>query len=1672
MRYSKLLTKNLEKSILLLKGKIINMKYLKNILFVNYKISLFTFLLLYLFANTAKADHLVGSDISYQCTSSPGVYKVTLKIYRDCAGAYMCPGCANTPGSMSGCTTANACCGFSNTIIGKDAGCAGVNFGSFVLAAVSATSGYDIIQTCTSITTICSNCNTRSAGTYSPGIEVYTFEGNVDLSSIPSTCCRISLGFSTCCRNLASTTILSFNYFTEAIVNRCQVPCNSAPTFTNDAAALVCAGVDFVYNLGAIDPDGDSLSFAFGQSLQGFNSFVQYKPPYSAGYPLPYFGAPNPNAAYPAGLRIDPLTGDVLFRPLGEFVSNLVIEVTQWRLINGVYVNVGMTRRDVQFQTRLCLSNKVPRIKAYRNGVLQTGLAFTVCAGQQICLDIVAEDQQDLLASPQIVADTTDLKWNNPGLYNPLMAGATFVRNYILSQRVVQGPKADSFKFCWTPPVSAARAQPHSFTVTGTDRFCPLKAFAIRGVNIIVIAVPTSVITVPNNFCGYRTFNFTHSNPTQTTLDPTKSKWHIETFPGSGAFTVVTAVPGTNNPVYRHHFNNAGTYKWRLALSSDRPLPDGCPSLDSGTVTIGEPLDVSVRDTYNCVGSPVTVKALASGGNRVGNQAGYQFFQGNLASQTVIKGNLDPNVGFGITIDSFAAVTPSNVGNQTMYKVKIRDSDGCLDSTTFQVLTRALPLRELTPKIRLCEGDDTSLFVGLNNNVPVLRSYWYLAPNLTTTIDTNFTHPINDLKFSDSATYVLRKTDIYGCNNLDTTMLYVNSPVNFISPKDSTCQNDPPFALRGKFNTMYIDSFVWFNMGSTTQLIENDTLLLPTTIAGTTLYNLRGYHTYDGRTCFKDDTASLKINGLPNITNRPQPVALCNDQGLYNLGSVQTSNPVANQTTQVWSYPPNPNAITSAGNVIRIDSLRYIPGTYVGKAFGNYVYLSVKANTTGCFRKDSVLLGIFPVAPVAITGPPKFCDFDKGYGLYNLTKLFNPSGLDEVWTGRGVSYNSLTKRYTFTPTDTNNSDPSLNVRTGLTLATDSNVLKYEFNLAFPPTIQVAFAPARPGIITMSSPLLGCPSSDTVLFRVTKSPIVHAGIIPTICIGDDSVYLSSRALAGTNSTTAANPATSYWYFAAPNASLGAIARGQVFMPFHPSIVVPNDGQKVYSIIYADIATGCRAADTTDITVKGIPNVSILTNPLADSAVCLTQDKIVFTLNPDPVTLPSIDSISFTGAPNLSASIGSSAFLDIKNNTSILEQVYNLRYYYRTSEGCSNSATKAIRVQFPPEVQLSKNGSACEYGGSFTIDVLKSPSSKHPYNLAWSVVNGTGTPISSTNTQFTYSPSAAEKAAGKVTINIITTNNGLCAAASDQSDFVINPKPFADFTGIDSGCVRAGIPLNITLTAAPNPVPDCNYIWEIDGVVEIDSLNKSVYNKSFTTPKTYPIKLTVINKTTGCVDTSDIKNSTAWLTPTADFDPDKDETTIARPYFTFTNKTTPLDNNTYTWNLSVDPVTKLPRTSTIVNPKDIAFIADTAQIAIRLVAISDKGCIDSVTKYIRINPDITVFIPNVFYPASSGVPGSGSSLPLEDCNVNGIPCNKHFFVQASGFENIEIYVYNRWGKLVFESKDNKETWKVHKGWDGTDMKSGGECQQDAYVYQIFAQSYSGKKYQYSGSVTLLR
>lgn len=457
--------------------------------------NLFTNLVIFLFfgLSISEAAQINACDISYQATSNKNIYKITVKVYRDCSAEALCFGC-EIPfpnGTTSGCNLNNA--GFTTAIIGVDKGFEGVNYGDFNLNIVPGiANGYDIVefQNCEKNKSICTNCNTRRPGTFSVGVEVYIFEGLVDLSSVPSNCCNVALSISGNNRNKSLTTFLPEAFYTECIINKCLV--NSSPTFSNDALVTICSGIDYIFELNPIDPDGDSLSYKIVPNYKAKGVPVNFVAPYSEKYPFPYYGPPSPNSL---DLTIDPLTGNIGFRPLGVFVANINMEVSQWRKINNVNTLVGITYRDLQINTTIvCKTNKMPIIKIYKDGIWNKGLQnFYVQQGKQICLDIVAEDQADTTANPPVEADTTELKWNNPGLNNNVMANASFTRNYILEQRNINGPKADSFKFCWTPPVNAIRTQPHTFTVTGTDRNCPKKAYSTKGINITVGQWPLGI---------------------------------------------------------------------------------------------------------------------------------------------------------------------------------------------------------------------------------------------------------------------------------------------------------------------------------------------------------------------------------------------------------------------------------------------------------------------------------------------------------------------------------------------------------------------------------------------------------------------------------------------------------------------------------------------------------------------------------------------------------------------------------------------------------------------------------------------------------------------------------------------------------------------------------------------------------------------------------------------------------------------------------------------------------------------------------------------------------------------------------------------------------------------------------------------------------------------------
>jgi hypothetical protein len=537
---------------------------------------LITFLLL-VTTFSSKANHIIGSEITYQCTETPGIYKVNVKIYRDCQGVQLCGGC---PVSLNpACSIQVKVQGVSSPV-GSNvpaSPCSGYLFGNYSLPLLSGVNVFDALQLCDMVQSICTNCGTRNAGMFSPGVEVYVFSGNINLSSIPSSCCLVSIGYGTCCRNNSTISLSnpgSLDFFTEAIINRCASPCNSSPIFNDELNFVLASGRDCILNYGAIDPDGDSLTYYQGPALIRSQQSAPYQSPYSNTTPFPYLGAPltHPNLIYPAGIWFNMNTGTYAFRPIGNFISYIVVEVNQWKKINGVPTLMGITRKEHQIYSLTTNQDSIPIMKVYNNGQLVSNYYYglfttmdTVCAGTTFCRQLVALD-------PNVV-DTTDISVNMPA--NIQNSGGIVSRFYNPSTRALNGPRFDSVQFCWTPPNNMASTSPYYINFNGKDMSCPIRGKTIHNLGIIVRPSPEvtlkKVLTINDS-----TFKFSYL-ASGAQRNPALTKWKFETSPNSNTYNTIIA-----DSVNSYTFSNLGWHNYTLQLFGN------CPSkeiLDSILIT-------------------------------------------------------------------------------------------------------------------------------------------------------------------------------------------------------------------------------------------------------------------------------------------------------------------------------------------------------------------------------------------------------------------------------------------------------------------------------------------------------------------------------------------------------------------------------------------------------------------------------------------------------------------------------------------------------------------------------------------------------------------------------------------------------------------------------------------------------------------------------------------------------------------------------------------------------------------------------------------------------------------------------------------------------------------------------------------------------------------------------
>jgi gliding motility-associated-like protein len=179
------------------------------------------------------------------------------------------------------------------------------------------------------------------------------------------------------------------------------------------------------------------------------------------------------------------------------------------------------------------------------------------------------------------------------------------------------------------------------------------------------------------------------------------------------------------------------------------------------------------------------------------------------------------------------------------------------------------------------------------------------------------------------------------------------------------------------------------------------------------------------------------------------------------------------------------------------------------------------------------------------------------------------------------------------------------------------------------------------------------------------------------------------------------------------------------------------------------------------------------------------------------------------------------------------------------------------------------------------------------------------------------------------------------------------------------------------------------------------------------------------------------------PVADFITMPSSATEFDPYFEFYNYS--LLGVTYLWNFD----DSLSNANTATTTNSSHYYLSTGYYNPQLIAVTDRGCRDTISKSVYIEPQFTVFVPNAFTP-------------------NRDKKNDVFIPVGIGMdaERYLFQIFDRWGNLVFQTTDPTE------GWTGLTTNGVEYFAEDVYIWKLETYDLNGNKIDRKGRLTLVR
>lgn len=449
------------------------------------------------------------------------------------------------------------------------------------------------------------------------------------------------------------------------------------------------------------------------------------------------------------------------------------------------------------------------------------------------------------------------------------------------------------------------------------------------------------------------------------------------------------------------------------------------------------------------------------------------------------------------------------------------------------------------------------------------------------------------------------------------------------------------------------------------------------------------------------------------------------------------------------------------------------------------------------------------------------------------------------------------------------------------------------------------------------------------------------------------------------------------------------------------------------LYLVIGQCTTATNTFNAEVVPIP----LTNAGLDNSTC--------SMVPLQIGSPALPGHTYSWSP-----IEGLNFATVSNPTVIISNLGAQPVNYpfiltTTSDGCSGYDTINVQIDPQPIATFETPAPQCFEGHSFDFAAQGIYNSPNP-RFVWDFGPG-ATPDSSSEMQ---PQNVIFPSTGLHLVKLVIIDNG-CVSNTYVSPVNVWNMPVSNF---EPNIVETCEPSLINFTDLSEDEAPISWSWDFgNGRLSNDQNPSVLYREA----GIYNVSLMVTN-INGCSNTYNI-NSLITVNPS----PEAAFNLYPGNILTITDPTieiNDLSNNASTCFYTIG-------TDSLFSFSTYYTFPDSGNYEVTQFLSNEFGCTDTTFQLVRVDIGYKVFIPGAFTPNDDGN-------------------NDVFRIYGEDIATAEIKIFNRWGELLYTSFDPEN------GWDGKTRLSDKVVPGGLYLYSIDLYDRFGNKYDYDGTVQVLR